>query len=222
MTLAQRLELVEYIESMIESAPIGVTNQRAVIGSRATQMQADPSIGLTRDELRARPASRWGWPGTIVRVPPYAGAITAERHELHELVHELPEDQAAAVLADVRRRLARPATRAGRRSSSGWCRAQTVRKTGQRLTSTTFQAAARESQTAAIKAALGNLDGTVAAAVLVMTGLDADALDDLFRPLDGRRLRWAARTDALGQAESRGRPWAGAGPPARLVPEALS
>lgn len=33
--------------------------------------------------------------------------MTAERHELHELVDELPEDQIAAALADVRRRLPR-------------------------------------------------------------------------------------------------------------------
>jgi hypothetical protein len=33
--------------------------------------------------------------------------MTAERHELHELVDELPEDQVAAALADVRRRLPR-------------------------------------------------------------------------------------------------------------------
>jgi hypothetical protein len=33
--------------------------------------------------------------------------VTAERHELHELVDELPEDQVAVVLADVRRRLPR-------------------------------------------------------------------------------------------------------------------
>jgi hypothetical protein len=35
--------------------------------------------------------------------------MTAERHELHELVDELPEDQVAVVLADVRRRLPRSA-----------------------------------------------------------------------------------------------------------------
>lgn len=33
--------------------------------------------------------------------------MTAERHELHELVDELPDDQIAVVLADVRRRLPR-------------------------------------------------------------------------------------------------------------------
>ncbi len=33
--------------------------------------------------------------------------MTAERHELHELVDELPDDQVAAALADVRRRLPR-------------------------------------------------------------------------------------------------------------------
>lgn len=33
--------------------------------------------------------------------------MAAERHELHELVDELPEDQVAVVLADLRRRLPR-------------------------------------------------------------------------------------------------------------------
>ena len=33
--------------------------------------------------------------------------MTAERQELHDLVDELPEDQVAAALADVRRRLSR-------------------------------------------------------------------------------------------------------------------
>lgn len=33
--------------------------------------------------------------------------MTADRHELHELVDELPDDQVAVVLADVRLRLPR-------------------------------------------------------------------------------------------------------------------
>ena len=32
-------------------------------------------------------------------------AMTADRHELHELVDALPDDQVARVLADVRRRV---------------------------------------------------------------------------------------------------------------------
>jgi putative addiction module component (TIGR02574 family) len=61
MSLVERLELVEYIETTIESAPIDVTDQqKAVIRSRAAQLQADPLIGLTWDELSARVASRWG------------------------------------------------------------------------------------------------------------------------------------------------------------------
>lgn len=35
----------------------------------------------------------------------YPRARTAERHELHELVGELPEDQVTVALADLRRRL---------------------------------------------------------------------------------------------------------------------
>lgn len=34
--------------------------------------------------------------------------MTADRHELHDLVDELPEDQVALVIADVRRRLPEP------------------------------------------------------------------------------------------------------------------
>jgi putative addiction module component (TIGR02574 family) len=50
---------VEYIESMVESAPIEVTEeQRAMIRSRKAELQADPSIGLTWDELKARLAAR--------------------------------------------------------------------------------------------------------------------------------------------------------------------
>jgi putative addiction module component (TIGR02574 family) len=61
MSLAERFELVEYIESTIEPAPIEVTDQQAaVIRSREAQLQADPSIGLTWDELSARLAARWG------------------------------------------------------------------------------------------------------------------------------------------------------------------
>lgn len=60
MSLDERLELVEYIESTVESVPIEVTEeQKALIRPRAAELQADPSIGLTWDELDARMGSRW-------------------------------------------------------------------------------------------------------------------------------------------------------------------
>lgn len=60
MSLDERLELVEYIESTVESAPIEVTEeQKAMIRSRAAQLDADPCIGLTWDELDARMGARW-------------------------------------------------------------------------------------------------------------------------------------------------------------------
>jgi putative addiction module component (TIGR02574 family) len=60
MSLDERLELVEYIESTVESVPIEATDdQQAMIRSRAAELQADPSIGLTWDELDARMGSRW-------------------------------------------------------------------------------------------------------------------------------------------------------------------
>lgn len=59
MSLDERLELVEYIESTVESEPIEVSEeQKSVIRSRAAELQGDPSIGLTRDELKARLAAR--------------------------------------------------------------------------------------------------------------------------------------------------------------------
>ena len=60
MSLDERLELVEYIESTVRSARIEVTEeQKAMIRSRAAELQADPSIGLTWDELDARMGSSW-------------------------------------------------------------------------------------------------------------------------------------------------------------------
>lgn len=61
MSLDERLELVEYIESTVESTPIDVTEeQKATIRSRAAELDADSSIGLTWDQLRARVAARRG------------------------------------------------------------------------------------------------------------------------------------------------------------------
>lgn len=59
LSLDERLELVEYIESTVESEPIEVTDEQKVkIRSRAAELQADPAIGLTWDELKARLAAR--------------------------------------------------------------------------------------------------------------------------------------------------------------------
>lgn len=60
MSLDERMELVDYIESTVDHAPIDVTEeQKAMIRTRAAELQADPSIGLTWDELDARIGSRW-------------------------------------------------------------------------------------------------------------------------------------------------------------------
>ena len=43
MSLDERLELVEFIEKTVESAPIDVTEeQKAIIRSRAAELDADP------------------------------------------------------------------------------------------------------------------------------------------------------------------------------------
>lgn len=60
MSLDERLELVEYIETTVEQSQIEVSDeQRSLVRSRASDLQADPSIGLTRDELDARMGHRW-------------------------------------------------------------------------------------------------------------------------------------------------------------------
>ena len=59
LSLDERLELVEYIESTVKSSPIEVTEeQKTMIGSRAAELQADPSSGLTWDEIKAGVAAR--------------------------------------------------------------------------------------------------------------------------------------------------------------------
>jgi putative addiction module component (TIGR02574 family) len=56
MTLDERLELVEYIKGTV---PVDVTErQKATIRSRAVELEVDPSIGLSRGELKARLAAR--------------------------------------------------------------------------------------------------------------------------------------------------------------------
>lgn len=59
MSLDERLELVEFIENTVESEPIELTEaEKSLIRSRAAELQSDPSIGLTWDELKARVAAR--------------------------------------------------------------------------------------------------------------------------------------------------------------------
>ncbi|MGL5824047.1 MAG: addiction module protein [Nocardioides sp.] len=54
LSLDERLELVEYIESTVESVLIAISDEdKATIRSRAAGLDADPSIGLTWDEFKA-------------------------------------------------------------------------------------------------------------------------------------------------------------------------
>ena len=60
MSVDERLELVEYIESTVDDAAIEVTEeQKTLIRTRAVGLRADPSIGLTWEELDTRIGSRW-------------------------------------------------------------------------------------------------------------------------------------------------------------------
>ena len=56
MSLDERLELVEYIEGTV--AADVTESQEAAIRSRAAELEADPSIGLSWGDLKARLADR--------------------------------------------------------------------------------------------------------------------------------------------------------------------
>lgn len=59
MSLDERLELVAFIEGTVESEPIDLTDaQKTTLRSRAEDLQADPSIGLSWEQLKARLAAR--------------------------------------------------------------------------------------------------------------------------------------------------------------------
>jgi putative addiction module component (TIGR02574 family) len=61
MSFDERMELVAYIERTIESESVEISEEKkTVVRSRAAELEADPSIGLTWDKLSARLASRWG------------------------------------------------------------------------------------------------------------------------------------------------------------------
>ena len=55
MSLDERLELVEFIQSTVESKAIELTTaEMLLIRSRASELHQDPSMSLTWDELKAR------------------------------------------------------------------------------------------------------------------------------------------------------------------------
>ena len=59
LSVGERLELVEYIESTVTTEPAAITrDEEQMIVSRAAELESDPSIGLTWDEMKRRLASR--------------------------------------------------------------------------------------------------------------------------------------------------------------------
>ncbi|MDT0202976.1 addiction module protein [Nocardioides sp. AE5] len=59
MSVAERLELVDFIESTVENVAITIDeDHKSMIRSRAAELEADPTIGLTWAELQSRLARR--------------------------------------------------------------------------------------------------------------------------------------------------------------------
>jgi putative addiction module component (TIGR02574 family) len=60
LTVEERLELIEYIESTVDSAADDLPEaQKRVIRARHAHLQADSSIGLGWDEIDSRIGTRW-------------------------------------------------------------------------------------------------------------------------------------------------------------------
>jgi putative addiction module component (TIGR02574 family) len=60
MSLDERMELVEFIENSVDQSAIELAgDHKAMIESRAGELDADPSLGLTWSKLDARLGSRW-------------------------------------------------------------------------------------------------------------------------------------------------------------------
>jgi putative addiction module component (TIGR02574 family) len=60
MSLDERMELVEFIENSVEKSAIELTeDQKAMIESRASELDGDMSLGLTWGELDARLGFSW-------------------------------------------------------------------------------------------------------------------------------------------------------------------
>ena len=57
MSWEERFELQDYIDSMLPDPPIGIElseSQKSLIENRAAELESDPSIGLSVDELMIR------------------------------------------------------------------------------------------------------------------------------------------------------------------------
>lgn len=60
LSLEERLELLEYLESTVAAASEHLTEaQKTTIRARHAGLEADPSMGLSWDELDSRIGARW-------------------------------------------------------------------------------------------------------------------------------------------------------------------
>lgn len=60
MSIDERLELVDYIEGTVDQSTLEVPDeQKELIKGRASDLAADPSIGLSWSELDARLGETW-------------------------------------------------------------------------------------------------------------------------------------------------------------------
>lgn len=61
LSLPERVDIINFLQRTLVPAPDELTeSQRAMIRQRDSSMDADPSIGLTWDELDSRLQDKWG------------------------------------------------------------------------------------------------------------------------------------------------------------------
>ena len=61
LTMTERLDVIDFLQRSLLPSDLSLTEQeKMVISQRDAEMDADPSIGLTWDELDTRMQSIWG------------------------------------------------------------------------------------------------------------------------------------------------------------------
>ncbi len=61
LSLSERVDVINFLQRTLVPAPDGLTEQQmATVRRRDAEMDADPSIGLTWDELDSRLQHKWG------------------------------------------------------------------------------------------------------------------------------------------------------------------
>ena len=60
LSVAERADVIDFLQRSLVPDALLTESQETMVRQRDAQMDADPSLGLTWDELDARLQSKWG------------------------------------------------------------------------------------------------------------------------------------------------------------------